>query len=108
LNVRTPPQLFIIAISISGVVFGAFALLLLRKILESPETASARIKLEPDKTATDFKILMISNALIAVFMAIYGLGGFFEAEMALSSVEWSLVVLSAPPVAVFLRLWRRM
>ena len=107
LNMRNPPELFIVFISLSGLAFGVFALMLLRKLDQSPDTSSARIKLSPEKTAQDFRLLVSTDTLVAISLLIYGLAGALAFENLLRLAEWAMVLFSVPPVYAFFRLWRR-
>lgn len=104
---RTPPELFIVSISLSGIVFGVFAYSMLRKIRKGPETAGARIKLKPGETLKDLHAMQAVDTLLFLALLAYGLSGIGGYSRFLAPLEAVMFVLSLPLVLIFYRVWSR-
>ena len=106
--IRTPSLLFVIAISLVAIMVSVFALMVLKRVSESPNTVEAKLKLKPGETHTDFKILTVANTLLTITLIGYVVGGLLAFEELLEVMEIAMVFMTLPIAVVFYKIWRRM
>lgn len=104
---RAPPEIFVIAMSLAGVLVAIFSILVLKRIRENPEVVEARLKLKPEGTLSDFKQLFLANTLLAFFFAAYTITGYLGNDLGIIATEILLAVPVIIVAKVFLDIWRR-
>ncbi|MFB6115017.1 MAG: hypothetical protein ABEK04_01900 [Candidatus Nanohalobium sp.] len=89
-----PGTIFLLGISILGSMFGVLCLALYSEVDKNPKTIMAKFKLHPEKTETDFRLMLYANAGITLFLAVLSLGNAISSAR-LINMSYMSITLSA-------------
>ncbi|MCJ7429305.1 MAG: hypothetical protein MUP66_02840 [Candidatus Nanohaloarchaeota archaeon QJJ-5] len=104
---RTPSPVFTTGIALLAILFGIVAVFIGRKLTASGPGVGARLQLQENALKTDMLLLVTANVALTVMMVAYGLGGYWQHEPMLDTVEISMLFGVIPVLAVFTHIWRR-
>lgn len=81
--------------------------LIFREIHRKGDQAMAKMKLNPDKTISDFRMLLYLNFFQGFVMVAFGIGGLIESNPLMNAGRFLTILYGIGIVTIFYRWWRR-